>query len=629
MQHRSRLSPFLLSFVLLSNVFGAADLHPNRIREIAATLRAQPSGLGEPATNRVVWDKLAQLPQFQNVVSAAGRDLSQPLQPISDDLYLEYSKTGNRNHWQDVEFSRRYCMAAVALAECLEHKGRFLPQLESIIETICAERTWVYPAHDRSLSNFNGTIIDIDLGSSAVGWDLATIHYLLRDELSPKTQDLIRTKLHERILKPYRNMAEGRIAENGWMRRSNNWNAVCHAGVIGTALVELEPREDRAFFIASAEFYMRFFLGGFGKDGYCSEGVGYWNYGFGNFIMLTEMLRRATDGKLDLLNNPAAQRAALFSRRIEMINGVYPAIADCHPASTPDSQIATYICQRMQLPGCDSGDNVFKRPARNLFATALFASMPEQLPVISNNQFKDESRLRTWFDDGGVLICRPGSKTNTQFAVSLKGGHNNEQHNHNDVGSYIVVLGNSVLIADPGAEVYTARTFSSKRYDSDVLNSFGHDVPVLAGKLQRKGEQARAKVLKTEFTDGQDTLSLDIASAYGVPELKKLERTFVYSRANPSLRVTDSVKFSTPQTFETALITWSPWKAVSTNELELVQGNQALRVKIDTGGIPIEITQQKLEADVVTPQKATRIGITLKQPVTNASVKLTIAPKAP
>ena len=56
----------------------------------------------------------------------------------------------------------------------------------------------------------------------------------------------------------------------------------------------------------------------------------------------------------------------------------------------------------------------------------------------------------------------------------MKGGHNAEQHNHNDVGSFIVALGHSTPLVDPGAEVYTGRTFSRRRYDSNVLNSFGH-----------------------------------------------------------------------------------------------------------------------------------------------------------
>ena len=72
------------------------------------------------------------------------------------------------------------------------------------------------------------------------------------------------------------------------------------------------------------------------------------------------------------------------------------------------------------------------------------------------------------------------------------------------------------MICDPGGEIYTARTFSSRRYDSQVLNSYGNAVPVIGGRLQRTGAEARAIVRRADFTDQEDTLTLDIRSAYDV-----------------------------------------------------------------------------------------------------------------
>ena len=111
----------------------------------------------------------------------------------------------------------------------------------------------------------------------------------------------------------------------------------------------------------------------------------------------------------------------------------------------------------------------------------------------------------------------------------------------------MVALGRSTPLVDPGAEVYTARTFSARRYQSKVLNSFGHAVPRVAGRLQETGRQAAAKILKTDFTDQADTLLMDISSAYKVEGLKKLERTFVFSRAGAGkLTVSDAVEFDEP-----------------------------------------------------------------------------------
>ena len=46
------------------------------------------------------------------------------------------------------------------------------------------------------------------------------------------------------------------------------------------------------------------YLTGFTPDGYCSEGMGYWNYGFGNYVELGALCRNATRGELDLFRFP-------------------------------------------------------------------------------------------------------------------------------------------------------------------------------------------------------------------------------------------------------------------------------------------------------------------------------------
>lgn len=605
----------------------AAELSAARVQEIAAYLPAHAVGVGQPATHRQAWEELAALPVYQNWLKGSRQSLLEPFPKMTDDLFLDYSRTGNREPWQGVEFSRRYRMAWLALAECLEYKGAFLVPLENAIKEICAERTWVFSAHDPKLNNFYGKTNNIDLGSSWVAWELGTIDFLLADKLSAPTRKLIRDNLQRRIFQPFRDMAEGRQTEDTWMRRGNNWNAVCLAGVTGAALAVLDSPKERAWYIASSQYYIRYFLNGFTPDGYCNEGLGYWDYGFGHFVMLTETVRQATSGHVDFLTDPTTHNPAMFSRKIEILNGIYPSIADCHPSVQPDAAIATYLCRRFNVTPCREDDAMFRTVSSRLFTTILFSFLPHDLPRIASKATVAESPLRSWFPQGGVLICRPAANAKIPFAVSLKGGNNGESHNHNDLGSFIVLVGGSTVVADPGAEIYTGNTFSPRRYESDVLNSFGHDVPVVAGKLQRAGSDAKARVLRTEFTDAQDTLSLDLKSAYTVPTLKRLERTFVFQRDKSSLTVRDEVEFSTAETFESALITWGEWKQISTNEFQITDGKDTARVKIDTGGRPFVVSLKPLTAKVATPKKATHIGIALREPVAQASVVLTITPQ--
>lgn len=615
-----------LAFAALVFQTSAAEPDAARVREIAAMLSSKPAGFGHPITDREAWERLAKHGGFAQLPREAERLVKGGIPEQSDELFLDFSKTGNRDRWQKVAFARRSRVTTLTLAECVENQGRFLKPLEETIAALCAEKTWVMPAHDRGLENFNGKTVGMDLGSTMLSWDLATADWLLGDALAPETRRMLRENLTRRTFTPFRNMLAGRQREEFWLRATHNWNAVCLGGTVGAALAVLESPDERAVFAAAAEQYIKSFLAGFTPDGYCSEGLGYWNYGFGYFVMLSEALREATRGKVDLLADPAAHMPARYALQAEIVNGIYPSIADCSPSSQPDAKVMRVVCQRLGIEDARWTQADAVGASRSLCAAALYSFLPAALPPVAGARGNVEIGLRTWFKDGGVLICRP-APGGPEFAACLKGGHNAEHHNHNDVGSFSVISGRTMVLCDPGSEVYTARTFSGKRYESKVLNSHGHAVPVIAGKLQRSGHEARGVVRRADFTEAEDVLELDIRSAYAVPELKRLERQFVFRRgAEPALVVRDDVELAGPASFETALITWSKWKQVSGNELLIGEGKDAVRVRLDTGGLAFDVTEEVLREDVHTRELPRRIAIRLKEPIMKAQVSLTVQP---
>jgi hypothetical protein len=620
---------FIFGYAILpqSIAFAAVgEVDQARVKEITSFLSKKPAGFGLPITERNTWKKLAQNDSFRSVISEAEKLLREPIPDQPDDLYLDFSRTGNRTRWQRVAGRRRGRIHTLVLAECIENKGRFIPAFEEIVRAICSEKTWVMPAHDRSLTNFKETSVDIDLGSSMLAWSLATADYLLADKLSPDACRLIRDNLEKRIFKPYEDMVQGKRSKNWWMTGTNNWNAVCLGSVTGPALAVIESPQRRALFIAAAEKYSKYFLKGFTDDGYCSEGLGYWNYGFGYYIMLSETIYQATKGKVDLLDNKKVKQIATFGSNIEILNGVYPAFADCSVRAQPSSHLMYFVSRRFGL-GLRSWEQIDTVSTGSLYHSMMYSFPNSASRTRPAHTASKGPGIRSWFEEAGVLICRPSSGSSSQLAVALKGGHNSEHHNHNDVGSFIVVLGDKPLLLDPGGEVYTARTFSGRRYESNVLNSYGHPVPLVAGKLQRTGSRARGRVVSQTFTDSTDTLVLDISSAYDVPELKKLERKYVYSRPGfGSLQITDEVAFSQPCEFGTALITFGRWKQTSPSTLMVYDSEEALRVEIKVTGAEFEIRPKTIEEDVSARKQPTRLGIHLKESVTGALITLTITP---
>ncbi|MCL5270515.1 MAG: heparinase II/III-family protein [bacterium] len=634
---------FALALVLASVLPSAAkegnpmEQARQRLEEVAAMLPARPAGFGRPIADRAAWEALAHNAAYRDVVAQAKRYAAEPIPAQPDELYLEFSRTGNRSHWEAVSGKRRDRVRAYALAECLENKGRFIAPFEALVRELCRERTWLMPAHDRSLANFNGATVEIDLGSAMLSWNLATADYLLGDRLSPETRRLMRDNIERRIFTPMRDMAAGRRPPIYWLLITNNWNAVCLACVTGSAQALLESPHDRAMFIVMAEIYIPNFLKGIGDDGYCSEGVGYWEYGFGHYVMLAETIRQATGGRIDWLKNEKVRRIAEYGRDIEIQNGVYPAFADCSLSARPSLQLMNYLSRRFGF-GLEYYDAVDPATAEGRLYSAMMYSFPTAATAHAPAPAAPTGGpgLRKWFAEGGVLICRPGEGSAGRLAVALKGGNNAEQHNHNDVGSWLLVLGKRVPLADPGAEVYTARTFSKERYESKVLNSFGHPVPLVADQLQRTGPRAAGRVMKTEFTDAADTIAFDIRSAYAVKELESLTRTFVYSRqGGGSLTVTDAVAFAEPRDFETALITFGRWEQTAPGVLKITDGDagdaESVRVEIaatDAGGgsVAFEIHPEEIHEDLHVKWIPKRLGIRMAGPIRKAAVTVRVTP---
>ena len=602
---------------------------PQRVEAISRLLPAVPQGVGPTIDQRQTWQAVGSSAKFKGVVARAEKLLSQPIPELTDDLFLDFSRTGNRTRCQAVLGQRHGRLPQLVLAECIENRGRFLPAIEESIRAICSERTWVMPAHDRSLRNYEQKTREIDLAVAGLSWNMATAYCWLGDKLSSEVRDLIRNQLETRTFTPFTGMITEGKPRLWWATTTNNWNAVCLAGVTGAALAVIESPQRRAFFVASAEKYIQYFLSGFTADGYCSEGVGYWNYGFGHYVTLSETVYQATDGKLDWFEGEKIKRIAQFGRQMEIGQGIYPAFADCSVGTRPQASLMAFLSRRfrMGLEKTESDGLLLQiGPSSNLFDLGLYGFANSATAIRAATPSPGQP-LRDWYADAQILICRPAPGQENALAVALKGGHNNEHHNHNDVGSYLVVLGGDAPLVDPGAEVYTARTFSGRRYDSDVLNSLGHPVPRIAGKLQRTGSRAAGKMLKTEFTDAVDTVAIDLRTAYRVEELTKLERTFVFSReAAGSFTVTDEVAFDSPQTFGTALVTFSKWKQLDANRLQIGEGPKAVDVEIATGGLEFRLTPTEIEADVRGSRTPIRLGIDLVEPTEKATVTIRITP---
>ena len=588
-----------------------AELEPTRIAELAALLPEQARGFGTPCSDRTAWAMLVTNKNFKNVIGSAAKLLGKEVPPWNDDLYLDFSRTGKRPPGEKMISSRHGPLRPLVWAECLENKGRFMPGIEKLLLAYSKDPSWTLPAHDRDLKNFKGTVYSVDLASSAFAHELAQILWLLGDKVSAGTRAKVLATMEQRIFAPLReSFRTGK--GNGWLRAEMNWNPVCLAGGVGAALTVLPDRNDRALFAAAGEHYGRYYMAGFTPDGYCGEGMGYWNYGMSHFLLLREKLWQATGGKVDLFDDAKVRNAALYGINLEMVNGVYPAIADCRWGSTPSGDILGYLSRALGL-GLRRYEDAWNPMAPRDLIFGPMEIFPNSLSGAKPAAAREGVGLRYFFEQAGVLVCRTAPGAVAPMGAVLKGGHNDEPHNHNDVGSFTLVLGKQALVVDPGGPyAYNSRTFGKERYTAfKLFSSLGHNVPVVAGRAQIPGKQAHAKILSTKFTDTSDEISMDIAAVYDAPELKKLVRTFVFDRQSGGLGVRDDFEFSCAATFEIALTTRANWKQIAADQIELTAGRERVVAEIHAP-CDVEVISETIAEDCL---PFTRLGLKLKQPL--------------
>ena len=601
-----------------------------RIAQIAALLPEKPSVPGAHISNREAWDRLAATPGAATALKKAETERESAIPDCPDALYLEFTTpgNGNRTHYEWPYFKRMSMLQRLVLGECLENKGRFLPKIVELLNVVCAERSWTMPAHDRSLKTFNGEEFNVDLGAShraeMCAWTLAALKGKLPEETAAK----MRAELERRIFEPVRRCCRAERREGcspmWWFQGLANWTAVCHSCVTRAALAVIEDRMDRAMFVEGAERSVPGFLSGFSSDGYCSEGLGYWNYGWGNFLTLALAVREATGGKVNFC---ASEKA-----RTVMRLGTGILVAGCRAAPIADGggNLDNGVLQLGHLlwPDLPLTAQAAKRvPISDGFArfTLLDFGQWERVPAAPAVDYP----IRTEFPVAQLFVMRPGAG-DMPFRLSVKAGHNGEFHNHNDVGTYALFEGEQAIAGDPGGTEYTAKTFGKHRYEIKIINSYGHPVPVLNGALQMQGAKFAGKVLSTEFTERRDTVTFDLLGAYepAAAKASSLVRTFTYDREAHTVTVADKVAFDGMGTFSVPVVTagtFEPGGAEGVYGLFLPGKARKMAAKVD---VRVQGAKWRMEHERIdNPNRVSpnRYAIVLESPVAAAEVVVTYA----
>lgn len=454
--------------------------------------------------------------------AASGRSWS----VIRAEDYRQFSITGNRADFEALYFSRRRMLNDLVLGELAEGKGRFLSSIVDGVMLICEESGWQLPAHNsyerggvrHALPNVERPVID--LFAAETGALLATVAALLGgplDEVSPVVRRRIEQEVRVRILTPY-------LGTHFWWmgngaERMNNWTAwITQNVLLATFSLDADDQLKRRV-VEKALGSLDCFIKDYAEDGACEEGVVYYRHAALCMFGAMTILDTVAPGCMSALwAEPKIRNMAEYILHMHVDGRYYFNFADSAAVIDP-------CTAREYLFGKAVGSDALAAFAARDRAVSKAPHLPEEwnlwyrvqelltkvrLPEAEQLPAADAS-----YPGIGLHIAR-----DDRFALAVKGGNNGESHNHNDVGSVTLYKNGQPFLIDVGVETYTAKTFSSRRYEIWTMQSAFHNLPTFGGVMQSDGAAFAARDMKAEFSAEVAEISLDIAAAY--PQEAKL-----------------------------------------------------------------------------------------------------------
>ena len=591
--------------------------------QIAMLKEVLPKETFQPAPSiedRGYWNSIKASETGQEYLQkATGLLDKKPEVPISDSIYRRANKEGNRGIYKPRYYRTMDRLEHFVLGECLENEGRFLPQINTYSKAIMSMKSWLHPNHDDDSNGvLEGRRMTIDLGARKFGGVLALAKSLLADKLSEELKMEIDTNLKRRINDTYLKSARYKDGNNKWMTGTSNWNSVCTSGAILTIITSTKSYDERLAAVGAALNSMNDYLTGFGDDGYCSEGLGYWGYGFGHYLYLAQILYDYSDGGVDLFqfDNPDKLRnVGNFPENFEIQKGTCAPFADgVSSISSSGSNFANILSAKHY--GAIRPLEIRMEEA----AEQLIAWQNPDMFKVGDSKVASDVPNHTYFDDFGMVISR--GKQEIPFSMAVKAGHNAENHNHSDIGTYELFLDTDMITGDIGAPSYTAGAFSP---DNPARSSWGHPVPMINGTLQSNGIEFKGIITKTDFSETMDKVVMNIKPAYEIPALQSLTRTMTNDKSGSgTIIIEDYFKASEEVDFGTAIMTLNAYKIVNDSTVIIQSENHKVKAQIKAEGFLVQIR------DSIVPVKnlrekgpAYRIGINAVKPSKEGKVTIT------
>ncbi|GIH14966.1 heparinase II/III domain-containing protein [Rugosimonospora africana] len=571
-----------------------------------------------PAIDRRAWAADA-LPDdtVRDLRGRAEAELATPWPVPLAHSYARYFRDGDRTGYEQIVFARQQRLTRAAVLAAATLDPVWIDEVADGVTLLCEQSSWCWPAHDDT-RRVHGAVVPtvtdpfLDLGAGEVAAQLAWLDHLLGDQLDahvPGVRARIRHEVERRVFAPFATRRDWH-----WLGLDgdvHNWSAWIHGNVLVAALRLVDDAARRAHLVDLVVEGLDRYIASLPPDGAVDEGYAYWWNGACRALEALDVLAHATrdtlgDAVPDAVRGIAALRQTIaFPHRVHLGGAWYLNHADS-PARSPANQPWHALHRAARLAGDRDAqahaaahrragtpvaheDQGLGRLLRALTDPHWLAAVPGSPPLPRD----------AWFDSTQVLLARAAAGSTAGLTLAVKGGHNGEHHNHNDVGSMVVALGGVPVLVDAGRPTYTAQTFGPDRYRIWTMRSGWHNVPRIRGSEQAHGRRYAAREATVTVDDTRSGLALDLTDAYPRGDVRHWRRDAWLDRATGRVTVRDSWQLDPAPNAEPTVVHLLAAGTVRVGqadaEVDAMEGAGTVRLAWEPAHVPATMTAIELD----------------------------------
>ena len=490
-----------------------------------------------PIADRRYWGRVPRETR-EHLLAQIAPVSERPWPLLTATTYARYKADGDRQAYERPYFARRDKLIAAVISAVLTGEAG-TADIADGVWLLCEETTWCLPAHQPGgLPDPDNPHVDLFAAETAalLAWTAA---------LTGEHAARIRREVKTRVLDPY-------LARDDWRwlglkdpEHLNNWTTWIHANLLVASLL-LDDQPHSISTASRSVAALDRYLDVVPDDGGCDEGASYWWRAGASLFECLQTLTEACGNDFGAFQLPKVRAIARYPMTAHIAGDVHVNFADgpIRPPGTVPHLLYRFAA-RTGDPQVQQHARAM-RPEQASLVTGPNGSVGRVLAAITDDEWaalppaRFPAPLHSWLPDTGVLTAREREGDTAGLFLAATAGHNDESHNHNDVGSFIVAYDGRPLLIDPGAGVYTRQTFGPDRYQIWTMQSPWHNTPAPAGHPQEAGRAYRATDVSASLSATAAEVTLDLAAAYpAAAGVRSWRRTLRLDRTAPLIAIHD------------------------------------------------------------------------------------------